>query len=138
MTDKPKSASRQHRLRMRRAHAAHVRALIAERFPACFSPKGAPLKRPLKIGIGLDLLLAMPELSAFSIGAALEDYTWGATYCAACVAGAARIDLDGQPDGSVSEAEARHAENRLALFHRFEAANAARAATQQEVETDAP
>lgn len=112
--------------------------MLVERFPYCFAEKGAPLKMPLKIGIGLDILLAMPELSAYSIAAGLEDYTWGASYCLACKAGAERIGLDGKADGKVSQAEAEHALSRLALFERSNKKSEASAPAPQDTESDAP
>jgi len=98
-----------------RQHAEHVRALLADRFPKCFAGQGQP-KRPLKVGIGQDLLLQMPELSAYSIGVALEDYCWGKRYCASMIAGESRINLEGEPDGVVRPMEADHAALRLRMF----------------------
>lgn len=114
------------------AQARRVRAVLAERFPLCFAPKGAPGKRPLKIGIGLDVALALPELSRHSIAVALEDYTWGPTYLAGMTTGAERIDLDGAPCGEVSETEAHHARARLAMFDHAEKQRSAETKTQAE------
>lgn len=103
------------KLRSRRQHAEHVRALLVHRFPKCFAGQGEP-KKPLKIGIGLDVLLMMPELSGYSIGVALEDYTWGRRYCESMKVGAPRIGLDGEEDGAVTESEAQQAMHRLYMF----------------------
>ena len=85
------------------------RALLAAHFPACFVPKGAPTKQPLKIGIYRDIRARLPELAARRLTAALNDYTKGAKYWTALVEGAVRIDLDGNPAGEVSADEAAHA-----------------------------
>ena len=105
------------RLRFQKAHAARVREILAVRFPNCFAPNGAP-KKPLRIGIGFEIILAMPELSSYSIGAALDDYTNGITYCEAMVEGAPRVALDGSESGVVSALEADHARKRLEGWHR--------------------
>lgn len=97
--------------------AARTRAILADRFPDCFAGKGEE-KRPLKIGIGTDILLAMPELEPFPVAVALADYTFGPTYARLCTEGATRIGLDGAPVGIVSAAEAEHARRRLHLFTR--------------------
>jgi ProP effector len=99
----------------RQSIAEHVRAILVERFPAAFAGKGEE-KKPLKIGIAEDLLLAMPELTRRNLAFALADYTWGPTYCRHVIAGAARIGLDGAPCGTVSEAEAAFATDRLKML----------------------
>lgn len=85
------------------------RELLAERFPLCFAPKEVAEKRPLKIGIYHDIRARLPELSGRRVTAALHDYTTGPKYWTALVAGAVRIDLDGNPAGVVSADEADHA-----------------------------
>jgi ProP effector len=119
-----KDASRANMKQRRlKAHAASVREILVDRFPLTFTGPGRD-KRPLKIGIGNDILLALPELAGASVALALADYAWGPTYCRNVVAGAERIGLDGQVTGIVSEREAEHAKRRMRLFER--------AATQQE------
>lgn len=105
------------RFRFQKVHAARVREILCVRFPKCFAPKGEA-KRPLKVGIGFDILLALPELSSYSIGAALDDYCNGRTYCEIMVEGAARISLDGSEEGVVSALEANHAQKRLEAWER--------------------
>lgn len=98
-----------------RPHAEHVRALLVDRFPKCFAGQGQT-KRPLKVGIGLDVLLQMPELSGYSIGVALEDYCWGKKYCESMKAGDPRINLEGENEGVVRPMEADHAALRMRMF----------------------
>lgn len=105
------------RIRMSRIHAERVREILAVRFPHCFAPKGEA-KRPLKLGIGFDILLELPELSSYSIGCALEDYTNGRTYCEALIPGAPRFSLDGSQCGFVSAIEADHGKRRVEAFER--------------------
>ena len=103
------------KMRSKKIHAEEVRRILCDRFPDCFARPGEP-KRPLKIGIGVDLALMIPELSSYSIALALEDYTFGRRYCAALTPGAARVGLDGKDDGFVTEAEAAHGAGRIAMF----------------------
>jgi ProP effector len=105
------------RLRHQKIHAARVREILAVRFPNCFAPRGEA-KKPLKIGIGFDVLFALPELQSYSVSAALEDYCSGRTYCESMVAGAVRYALDGSEAGFVSALEADHARKRLEAFER--------------------
>lgn len=95
-----------------------TRALLAERFP--FAIKGhACLKQPLKIGIADDLIAAFPDLKPYAITNALRDYTHGPSYLVSMVAGAARIDLNGIPSGTVSASDAEHAIRMLLTYRRF-------------------
>jgi ProP effector len=105
------------RIRMQKAHAERVRNILVTRFPDCFAPKGEA-KKPLKLGIGFDLLLALPELSSYSVNIALEDYTSGRKYCEALIPGAPRYSLDGFEAGIVSALEADHARKRIEAFER--------------------
>lgn len=104
--------------------AAETRALLVEKFPKCFAPKGED-KRPLKIGIYHDIRAALPELPAMKLHPALYDYTSGATYLRNLIeAGAPRFDLNGEPSGIVTEMEAHFARlyldghGKLAPLHR--------------------
>jgi sRNA-binding protein len=114
------------KLRYQKVHAARVRDILVVRFPNCFAPRGEA-KKPLKLGIGFDVLLALPELNSYSIGAALEDYCSGRTYCESMVVGAARYALDGSEAGFVSALEADHATKRLEAFAREAETNKAAA-----------
>lgn len=99
----------------RKRHAEAVRRILAERFPKCFAKAGEP-KRPLKIGIGEDIMLAMPELSSYGVKIGLEDYTFGRSYIDRLTPGAARIGLDGSEHGFVREEEAGLTEFRRIMF----------------------
>ncbi|MCS0497900.1 ProQ/FinO family protein [Ancylobacter sp. MQZ15Z-1] len=98
--------------RQRKTRAEATRELLVQRFPRCFMPKGQP-KLPLQKGIRQAIRAVAPEISARRLHEALSDYVHGRTYLRAMTAGAARIDLDGWPDGIVSEDEAREARVRL-------------------------
>lgn len=80
---------------------AATRRLLAETFPKCFMPKGAE-KPPVKIGIHQDILARLPDLDPGALARALADYTKGDTYRRNLRLGRARIDLDGNPSGTVS------------------------------------
>lgn len=78
---------------------------LAERFPKCFTVLGCS-RRPLKIGVNSDVVAAMAgEMTAAEVGAALKRYVCEIGYQRAMVAGAARIDLQGNPAGTVTESE---------------------------------
>lgn len=104
------------KMRSRRQTAHYVREILAARFPKCFSASEAIPKKPLKVGIGLDVMLMLPELSAYAVALALEDYTWGRRYCESMKRGAPRIGLDGEEDGFVTDQEAAQAAHRIFMF----------------------
>ena len=93
-----------------------VLACIAEWFPQAFVPEKYLPHRPLKIGIHIDLKARCPALSERERGAVLRYYVARLMYLRACVAGAPRIDLDGNVCGEVTAAEAQHADARLAAI----------------------
>ena len=98
--------------RRRKKSAEAIRAILVERFPKCFMPKGER-KVPLKIGIYYDIRKLCPDLSSRKISRALSDYTSGRTYRRSMIAGACRLDLDGWPFGFVTTEEAEEARERL-------------------------
>jgi ProP effector len=89
------------------ASAPALRAieLLAERFPGCFAVDEGG-RRPLKIGIRQDLV-AFGILSKTGLKAALHAYCSTAAYRSLLVAGATRIDLDGNPAGVVTPEQVR-------------------------------
>ena len=99
----------------KRNAARATRELLAERFPACFKPKGA-MKLPLKIGIYHDVLAALPEVGRHRLHDAFADYTNGPKYLTQIVEGAVRVALDGSPAGLVTAKEAEHARIRMFAF----------------------
>jgi ProP effector len=95
----------------------NVETTIAElvlAFPAAFTRDPASV-RPLKLGIKDDLY-ARCDTSHRRIMAALRSYCNSVDYLAATTQGAVRIDLAGQPAGIVTEAEAKHAMEALAVL----------------------
>ena len=70
--------------------------------------------RPLKIGICPDILARCPVLTRRELGTVLGVYASRVMYLQSLVAGAIRIDLDGNPAGEVSAADAEHAAATLA------------------------
>jgi ProP effector len=94
-----------------------VEATIAElvaAFPVAFTldPK---LVRPVKLGIKDDLY-GQSALSHRRITAALRAYCNSVHYLEACAEGSVRIDLAGEPAGTVTAAEAHHAREGLAAL----------------------
>lgn len=76
---------------------------LSAKWPQAFDP-GAP--RPLKIGIHDDIRARDDELSDEELRRALRAYTRMDQYLTALRAGVARVDLDGNPSGEVSDADA--------------------------------
>ena len=91
-----------------------VLVCIAEWFPQAFVPEKYLPHRPLKIGIHIDLKTRCPALSERERSAVLRWYVTRTIYLRACVAGALRVDLDGNVCGEVTAAEAQHADARPA------------------------
>jgi ProP effector len=87
---------------------------LAEWFPQTFVLEQYLPHRPLKIRICPDILARCPVLTRRELGTVLGVYTSRVMYLQSLVAGAIRIDLDGNPAGEVSAADAGHAAARLA------------------------
>ena len=86
--------------RHRRVHA--LLAELREKFPLAFRPRQSPPPWPaLKIGIDRDILGRI-QVSRRLLKAALRYYTSCPSYRAGLVAGAVRVDLDGDPAGEVA------------------------------------
>jgi ProP effector len=84
----------------------HV-ALFAERFPATFSTN-LELIKPIAIGVRQAIQLQCPDNAPKALRLAIGVYCSHLSYQRALIAGAARIDIDGNPSGIVSQgAEAR-------------------------------
>ncbi len=84
---------------------------LAETYPACFDGENP---QPLKLGIHHDLMAAGFEKAA--VKRALARYCNRPRYRKALRAGAVRIDLQGQPAGTVTAAEAETARADLAAW----------------------
>ena len=95
----------------RREECVTMITLLAERFPAFFAVLEA--RRPLKIGIHIDIIAAV-SVAPVELGRALQRYTHSDGYLAKFKPGAARIDLDGNAVGVVTEDEAKGAQAILA------------------------
>jgi hypothetical protein len=104
---------------------------LRSKFPAAFSIPPAPLA----IGIFESIATKLhPRVTTYAWGlcgfrhsregrklsAALEQWTMSPTYLAACVAGAARVDLAGSPVGAVTAQEAEWAADTLRRSSRGE------------------
>jgi hypothetical protein len=85
-----------------------TRDVLAKRFPHCIRKFRKP-KLPLKIGITADIINACPDLNPNDIANAVADYCSGASYHAAMIEGASRVDLDGNAAGIVTKRDADRA-----------------------------
>jgi len=102
---------------------AHITALAAL-FPAAFSAEPRQLHRPLKVGIGNDLV-ARGVFGAREVNAALKRYVGRLTYQKCLAAGGARVDLDGNVAGEVSSEQRCRAERMVARIKARQLAEAA-------------
>jgi ProP effector len=105
-------------------------AALAELFPAAFSAEPWQAHRPLKVGIGNDLV-ARGVFDAQDVNAALKRYVDRLTYQKCLAAGGARVDLDGNVAGELSNEHRSRAER---LVARIEARQLAEAKTEAESE----
>jgi sRNA-binding protein len=88
-------------------------AALAALFPAAFCAEPWQAHRPLKVGIGNDLV-ARGVLGPREINAALKRYVDRLMYQKCLVAGGARIDLEGNVAGEVSNEHRSRAERVVA------------------------
>jgi ProP effector len=108
----------------------NVEATIAElvvAFPAAFT-LDPTLVRPVKVGIKDDLYV-QSAISRRRITAALRSYCNSVHYLKASTEGAMRIDLAGEPAGTVTVTEAQHATERLAVLAKVAAKRASKVAS---------
>jgi len=93
---------------------------LAELYPSCFRQP----RQPLKIGIHNDIVARHPELRPGLIAKALKTYTRSLGYLETLRAGAARIDLEGNPVGTVTAADEEDAKRKIAEAAKRAAAEA--------------
>jgi ProP effector len=87
--------------------------LLAATWPQCFSVKLAG-RRPLKVGIAKDIATAAEgAITPEEQGAALHVYTSHKRYLRTLQEGAQRVDLDGNPVGTVTAEQAAAARRRI-------------------------
>ena len=84
--------------------ASTTLAIFIERWPRCFGKA-----QPLKVGIGADIIAALPDLKPHAVGTALHAYVRSPEYLARMIEGTGRVDLDGKVVGIVTAAEAARA-----------------------------
>jgi ProP effector len=106
-------------------------AALAALFPAAFSAEPWQAHRPLKVGIGNDLV-ARGVFGAPEVNAALKRYVDRLTYQKCLAAGGARVDLDGNVAGEVSTGHRCRAERMLARIKARDAAAAKAEAERKE------
>src|SRR5215470_4376089 len=111
---------------------AHIAALAAL-FPAAFSAEPWQAHRPLKVGIGNDLVVR-GVFGAREVNAALKRYVNRLMYQKCLAAGGARVDLDGNVAGEVSSEQRCRAEKMVARIEARQLAEAA--AAKAEVKED--
>lgn len=119
-------------------HAQYGVELLKAHFPDCF--KDVKEVRPLKIGIKQDLVKLLSSREDIVIGdkacmvSSLAYYVNSVAYHKTMIEGATRIDLNGQPAGSVTAEEAHYsAECRKAKLQKKQTVNV----TNPEPEQDA-
>ena len=90
---------------------------LCQRYPKTFTHEPDDV-RPLSLGIHKAIVADAPDLPASIVSQALAIYAAWLPYMRACIAGAPRIDLSGDPAGVVTEKEAMYAVQRLAARER--------------------
>ena len=90
---------------------------LCQRYPKTFTHEPHDV-RPLARGIREAIVANAPDLPASIVSQALAIYAAGLPYLRACIAGAPRVDLSGDPAGVVTEKEAMYAVQRLAARER--------------------
>jgi ProP effector len=98
----------------------NIVAMLAARFPHTFVAESSKPHTPLKLSIDRDLV-ALGVLDEASSERALQHYCSRLMYRRSLVAGAVRVDLDGQVAGEVT---ANHAEHAQRIITRIEASRA--------------
>jgi ProP effector len=88
-------------------------AALAALFPAAFSAEPSHAHRPLKVGIGNDLV-ARGVLGQREVNAALKRYVDRLMYQKCLAAGGARVDLENNAAGEVSSEQRCRAERLIA------------------------
>jgi ProP effector len=102
-------------------------AELVAAFPAAFT-LDRTLVRPVKLGIKDDLY-GQCAISHRRITAALRSYCNSVHYLRASTEGAVRIDLAGEPAGTVTATQARHATEGLAALAKIAAKRASKVAS---------
>ncbi len=93
-----------------RVRVEQAQNLLRERYSDLFGND----PKPLKIGIHLELLARHPDLDFAGLKRALTLHCGRFAYQKTLKPGAARLDLEGQPDGEVTAEQAEIARQRLA------------------------
>src|ERR1700740_1973012 len=101
-------------------------AALAAMFPAAFSAEPWHEHRPLKVGIGNDLV-ARGVLGKREVNAALKPYVDRLKYQKCLAAGGARFDLEGKVAGEVSRQQRCRASRMVARIKARQLAEAATA-----------
>lgn len=90
-----------------------IRARVHALWPHAFPARGEPCK-PLAIGAGMKISAdARSDLSHRTARAFLKLWTSRIEYVEAVLAGGPRYDLDGTPQGEVTDSEKAHAQKRF-------------------------
>jgi sRNA-binding protein len=106
-------------------------AALAALFPAAFSAEPWRAHRPLKVGIG-DELVARGVLPAREVNVALKQYVDRLKYQKCLAAGGARFDLEGKVAGEVSRQQRCRASRMVARIKARQLVDAATAMTEAE------
>src|SRR6476659_5768744 len=89
-------------------------ARLTEAFPQTFVLERNRPHRPLKVGIAADIPARCPAVERRVLSVALRVYARRVMYLRGLVAGAARVDLDGNACGEVTARDAKYAAAKLA------------------------
>jgi len=87
---------------------------LAKKFPQTFVLEKHRPHWPLKVGIAAEIRARCPAVGRRVLSVALSAYARRVMYLKGLVAGAARVDLDGNPAGEVTARDAEYAAAKLA------------------------
>jgi ProP effector len=112
--DSPLSVAEEDLMTITKQDINAVLTRLTEAFPQAFVLEQYQPHRPLKVGIFSEIAARCPDLARSDLTTVLNIYTRRKMYLQSLVAGAARVDLDGNPCGDVTAADQEHAVARLA------------------------
>jgi sRNA-binding protein len=93
---------------------AAIEAILLQRYPLAFFPRGSEETKPLKIGIRGDIISSNRDLPWFEVRCFIEYYTKKTRYLNALSCKKYRVDLQGNHASEVSQSHKQHAEDEIA------------------------
>jgi ProP effector len=115
---KPPPISPQEARKRRRDAVNALWNRLAETYPAAIARRNQAPLHPLKIGIDHDIREQCPDVPLRTHREFIRRYVGQVGYLRLLIAGTARVDLDGNPAGIVTDEHAQNAAERLAQLRK--------------------